>query len=118
MPQYTKTVQERLSKYNYHVCYSPEFIAQGDIVKGMKCPDMVLIGYESEFAKKYSHAEYSRSLCTNTPEYAYMTPLEAEIQKISVNCFLTTKISFANTIGEYCCKGWRGSSESIKCGRF
>jgi UDP-glucose 6-dehydrogenase len=52
MPQYTATIQERLSKYNYHVCYSPEFIAQGDIIKGMKCPDLVLIGHSSEFAKK------------------------------------------------------------------
>lgn len=99
MPQYTKTVQERLSKYNYHVCYSPEFIAQGDIVNGMKCPDLVLIGHESEFAKQKLTQIYN-TYVTNTPEFAYMTPLEAEITKISVNCFLTTKISFANTIGD------------------
>jgi nucleotide sugar dehydrogenase len=99
MPQYTATIQERLSKYNYHVCYSPEFIAQGDIVKGMKCPDLVLIGHSSEFAKK-KLSEFYTNYVVNTPEFAYMTPLEAEITKISINCFLTTKISFANTIGD------------------
>lgn len=99
MPQYTQTIQDRLSKYNYHVCYSPEFIAQGDIVKGMKCPDLVLIGHSSEFAKEKLTTLYSNYVI-NKPEFAYMTPLEAEITKISINCFLTTKISFANTIGD------------------
>jgi len=99
MPEYTKTIQERLSKYNYHICYSPEFIAQGDIIKGMKSPDLVLIGHESEFAKNKLTEIYKRYLI-NQPTFAYMTPLEAEITKISTNCFLTTKISFANTIGD------------------
>lgn len=99
MPNYTKTVQERLRKYNYHVCYSPEFIAQGEIIKGMKNPDLVLIGYDTEFAKNKLTDMYN-SYLVSKPEFAYMSNLEAEITKISINCFLTTKISFANTIGD------------------
>jgi nucleotide sugar dehydrogenase len=65
----------------------------------MKCPDLVLIGHTSEFAKEKLTTLYSNYV-TNKPEFAYMTTLEAEITKISINCFLTTKISFANTIGD------------------
>lgn len=99
MPLYTKTIQEKLAKYNYHVSYSPEFIVQGNIVNGMKSPDLVLIGYTSEWAKEKITALH-KSYLVNQPEFAYMSPNDAEITKISINCFLTTKISFANTIGD------------------
>jgi nucleotide sugar dehydrogenase len=99
MPLYTQSVQEKLAKYNYHVCYSPEFIVQGNIVNGMKIPDLVLIGYTSEWAKE-KITSLHKSYLVNQPDFTYMTPSEAEITKISVNCFLTTKISFANTIGD------------------
>lgn len=99
MPMYSQTVQERLSKYNYKVCYSPEFIAQGSIVYGMKNPDMVLIGGESESAKQKVVEVYKRYV-TSQPQYSTMSLVESEITKISVNCFLTTKISFANTVGD------------------
>ena len=99
MPQYCRTVQDRLSKYNYKVLYSPEFIAQGSIVQGMKCPDLVLIGGEDTSAKEKLKQIYA-SYVKNTPQYSLMSLTEAEICKISLNCFLTTKISFANTIGD------------------
>lgn len=99
MPLFTQTVQDRLSKYNYHVCYSPEFIVQGNIVKGMISPDLVLIGCTSDWAKE-KITSLHKSYLINQPEFAYMSPSEAEITKISINCFLTTKISFANTIGD------------------
>jgi UDPglucose 6-dehydrogenase len=99
MPKYCMTVQERLKKYNYKVLYSPEFIAQGTIVQGMKNPDMVLIGGEDTGAMETLKNIYA-SYVGNTPQYSLMTLTEAEICKISLNCFLTTKISFANTIGD------------------
>ena len=99
MPQYCKTVDFRLSKYNYRVCYSPEFIAQGSIVYGMKNPDMVLIGGDNDSAVQKVVDVYKRYV-TSDPQYSIMNLSEAEICKISVNCFLTTKISFANTVGD------------------
>lgn len=99
MPKYCMTVQERLKKYNYKVLYSPEFIAQGSIVQGMKNPDMVLIGGEDMSAMETLKNIYA-SYVKNTPQYSLMSLTEAEICKISLNCFLTTKISFANTIGD------------------
>lgn len=98
MPGYTKSIQEKLSPYNYHVCYNPEFIAQGDIIKGMENPDMVLIGGDSVGSTMLVN-HYIKFL-KNDPPFHIMTPTEAEITKISLNCFLTTKIAFANSIGD------------------
>lgn len=99
MPQYSLTVQERLTKYNYKVLYSPEFIAQGSIIEGMKKPDMVLIGGEDDTATSMLKGIYE-SYVVNKPQYSIMSLTEAEICKVSLNCFLTTKISYANTIGD------------------
>ena len=40
----------------------------------------------------------------NRPVYCRMDPLSAEIAKLATNCFLTTKISFANSIGDLAVK--------------
>lgn len=98
MPQYSQTVQERLSKYNYHVCYNPEFIAQGDIINGMINPDMVLIG-GSETGSNKLESIY-KNILRNNARICKMSLTEAEITKISLNCFLTTKISYSNLIGD------------------
>jgi UDPglucose 6-dehydrogenase len=99
MPLFCNTVQDRLREYNYQVCYNPEFIAQGDILKGLKNPDMVLIGYTNiDACTKLSNIY--KSFLENTPVINTMSLTEAEITKISLNCFLTTKIAFANMIGD------------------
>jgi nucleotide sugar dehydrogenase len=79
--------------------YNPEFIAQGDIIKGQQKPDMVLIGEGSKEAGDQMQAVYEK-LCQNKPEIARMSPESAEICKLSVNCFVTMKIAYANTIGD------------------
>jgi len=99
MPMYCDTVQARLGVYNYKVCYNPEFIVQGDILKGLKNPDMVLIGHSDEESSKKLIAIYNRFL-ENSPVVQTMSRTEAEITKIALNCFLTTKIAFANMIGD------------------
>lgn len=110
MPTYCDTVQEKLGEYNYKVCYNPEFIAQGDIIHGLKNPDMVLIGHSDETACSSLVAIYKRFL-ENTPVFQTMTRTEAEITKISLNCFLTTKIAFANMIGDIVLKA--GANQDI-----
>jgi UDPglucose 6-dehydrogenase len=61
-------------------------------------PDMVLIGGNSK-GNETLVAHYKRML-KNDPPFHTMSPVEAEITKISLNCFLTTKIAFANSIGD------------------
>jgi len=79
--------------------YNPEFIQQGDIIKGFLNPDMVLIGEGSVEAGDALEGIYQRC-CERQPTISRMSPSSAEITKISVNCFITTKISFANMIGD------------------
>jgi len=99
MPTYCKTLQERLEKYNYEICYNPEFIAQGTIIKDQVNPDIVLIGCKSNKAYETISKIYQK-ICINNPVYYKMSTTEAEIMKIALNCFLTTKISYANMVGD------------------
>ena len=99
MPEYCDTVQQRLSKYGYVVSYNPEFIAQGTILRDQDRPSLVLIGEGSKDAGDLIQEVYQNST-SSEPYYARMSLTEAEICKIALNCFLTTKISFANMVGD------------------
>mgnify|MGYP003632020758 CR=1 FL=1 len=99
MPSYCDTVQQKLEPYGYTVTYNPEFIAQGTILRDQASPDMVLIGEGSTEIGDILENAYNK-MTDNKPRICRMSRTEAEICKISLNCFLTTKISFANMIGD------------------
>ena len=99
MPKYTDELAKKLSFYNYDISYNPEFIAQGSIINDQLKPDMILIGEANKESGDIIEQIY-RDMCINKPCIERMTPLSAEITKIALNCFLTTKISFANMIGD------------------
>lgn len=98
-PGYCDILQEKLKDYNYFVSYNPEFIAQGTIIKDQVHCDNVLIGEADEYAGKLISKIYHQMVESN-PIYNRMSRSEAELTKLSVNCFLTTKISYANMIGD------------------
>ena len=79
--------------------YNPEFIAQGAIMHGLSEPDVVLIGEGSEDAGDILQSMYEEATA-NQPRICRMSPQSAEIMKLSVNCFVTTKISYANMVGD------------------
>jgi UDPglucose 6-dehydrogenase len=82
---------------DFGVCYNPEFIALGNVVNGLLEPDMVLIGEsdpESGAALEALYKRYNR----NTPRIARMSTVSAELTKISVNSYITMKISFTNQL--------------------
>lgn len=103
MPQYCDSVQEKLLDFNYTVSYNPEFIAQGTILKNQEKPDMVLIGEANKEIGDILETIYKKHT-TNQPAIHRMSRTEAEICKISLNCFLTTKIAFANMVGDIAIK--------------
>lgn len=103
MPGYCNQLQEELAPYNYTVSYNPEFIAQGNIIKNQQFPDQVLIGEANEDVGNGIQAIFEK-IVENKPSYVKMDRLSAEIAKIATNCFLTTKISFANSIGDLAIK--------------
>jgi UDPglucose 6-dehydrogenase len=82
---------------DFGVCYNPEFIALGNVVKGLLEPDMVLIGEsdpESGAALEQMYLKYN----TNRPNIARMSLVSAELTKISLNSYITMKISFTNQL--------------------
>jgi nucleotide sugar dehydrogenase len=92
-------IQDKLRMFDIQVAYNPEFIAQGEIVKGLEQSDIVLIGTEYTeigitLVKIYEKIQ-------TTPINAHiMSSKAAEITKIGINCFLTNKISYANMMGD------------------
>lgn len=98
-PGYCDTLHDKLVEYNYYVSYNPEFIAQGSIIKDQLLCDNVLIGQADEYAGNLIQSIYE-SMVESKPSYNKMSRTEAELTKLAVNCFLTTKISYANMVGD------------------
>ena len=86
---------------DFGVCYSPEFIALGSIINDFLNPDFTLIGELDERSGSHLEELYSRVM-TNGSGSARMSLENAELTKISVNTFVTTKIAFANMLAEIC----------------
>jgi nucleotide sugar dehydrogenase len=99
MPGYCDTLEPRLSPLNYTVSYNPEFIAQGTILKNQAYPDMVLIGEGNKEAGDILQEIYEKHT-ENAPRICRMSRTEAELTKLALNCFLTTKIAYANMVGD------------------
>ena len=83
------------------LCYNPEFIALGSVIRDMLRPDMILIGESDPRAGQVLEDIY-RATCDNNPPVRRMNLVNAEITKISVNTFVTTKLSYANMLAEIC----------------
>ncbi len=81
----------------FHVCYNPEFIALGNVINGLLEPDFVLIG-ESDDAAGSALEELYRHYTRNKCRIARMSIISAELTKISVNSYITMKISFTNQL--------------------
>jgi nucleotide sugar dehydrogenase len=98
-PGYCETLQNKLKDYNYYVSYNPEFIAQGTIIMDQVNCDSVLIGEADDYAGDLIESIY-KNMCDKPHIVNRMNLTESEITKLSVNCYLTTKISYANMIGD------------------
>jgi UDPglucose 6-dehydrogenase len=82
---------------DFGFCYNPEFIALGNVVNGLLEPDMVLIG-ESDEESGSMLQELYKKYNRNQPRIARMSIISAELTKISVNSYITLKISFTNQL--------------------
>lgn len=91
--------QEQLKSYGVNVVYNPEFIAQGSIIRDLTHADMVLLGGDNTEVLEILSDIYKKIQVTK-PVISIMSSTSAEIVKIAINCYMTTKISFANMIGQ------------------
>lgn len=86
---------------NVGLCYNPEFIALGSVINDMLNPDIVLIGESDKRSGDFLEKIYKRS-CDSKPAIKRMNFINAELTKISINTYVTTKISYANMIADMC----------------
>jgi UDPglucose 6-dehydrogenase len=85
----------------FGLCYNPEFIALGSVIRDMLNPDMILIGESDERSGEILERLYT-GVCDSNPHIRRMNHVNAELTKISVNTFVTTKISYANMLAQVC----------------
>src|SRR5215469_6825043 len=86
---------------DFGLCYSPEFIALGTVIRDFYHPDFLLIG-ESDMRAGDLLTKLYGSVCKNSPPLARMNFVNAEITKLAVNTYITTKISYANMLARLC----------------
>jgi UDPglucose 6-dehydrogenase len=86
---------------DFGLCYGPEFIALGSVLRDFLNPDFLLIG-ECDPTAGERLANFYRSALRITAPEARMTAINAELAKIALNTFVTTKITFANLLAELC----------------
>jgi UDPglucose 6-dehydrogenase len=86
---------------DFGLCYSPEFIALGTVIRDFLNPDMLLIGESDPRTGGFLAGLYAE-VCENKPSVARMSFVNAEITKLAVNTYVTTKISYANMLARIC----------------
>lgn len=91
---------EELSN-SFDVVSNPEFLREGFAVEDFMKPDRVVIGTESEKARKVINELYAPFVRQGNP-VIFMDERSAELAKYAANSFLATKISFMNEIANLC----------------
>ena len=86
---------------DFGLCYGPEFIALGSVIRDFLNPDFTLVGEFDQPSGQRLEDAYA-AIMPNRPPCQRMTLENAELAKISVNAYVTTKIAFANMLADLC----------------
>lgn len=92
---------KRGAKIGFDVASNPEFLKEGAAVEDFLKPDRIILGTESENARKILNRLYRPFLLNGHP-IVYMDIPSAEMTKYAANCMLATKISFMNDLANLC----------------
>lgn len=86
---------------DFGLCYNPEFIALGSVIRDFLNPDFYLLG---EFDQRSGNLleEVHHRVSQNNAPVKRMSLENAELAKIAVNSYVTMKISFANMLADFC----------------
>lgn len=100
-----KTVRDEILKrgadFEFDVASNPEFLKEGAAIQDFLRPDRIVIGTDSDRAKKTMERLYKPFLLNNHPIY-FMNIPSSELTKYTANSMLATKISFMNDIANLC----------------
>jgi len=96
----------------FGICYDPDFVALGCVIRDFRNPEVIVIG---ESCKKDGETleKLHTGICDNNPLVRRMSLASAEIAKVSLNAYITLKISFANIIGNICDKVCNANPDDI-----
>lgn len=96
-----KTLKERGADLDFDVASNPEFLKEGDAVDDFLKPDRIVVGVDSDKAKKIMDKLY-KPFTMNGHPVIFMDIISAEMTKYTANSMLATKISFMNDIANLC----------------
>lgn len=100
-----ETIQKELDNrgvdIEFDVASNPEFLKEGNAIDDFMSPDRVVVGVESERAKKVMTRLYKPFLINNF-RVMFMDIPSAEMTKYAANSMLATRISFMNDIANLC----------------
>jgi UDPglucose 6-dehydrogenase len=101
-----KAIQEELDKrglsdLKFDVASNPEFLKEGAAITDFMQPDRVVVGVESEEARRLMEKLY-KPFTLNNYRIIYTDIPSAEMIKYAANAMLATRISFMNDIANIC----------------
>lgn len=101
-----QTAAELNKNIKIFVSSNPEFLREGTSIYDFMNPDRIVIGTNDPESKKRLEELYAvfAEKCANTPCFLYTDVASAQLIKYASNAFNACKISFINSLAEYCSK--------------